>query len=165
MKRGIILGLFVLLAFCTHGQAGGRGLVGGVPARVLRAAPCSSRHAVSGGVRLELTGIYIDSALLWFVFRGVNRSAIDFRAGGMRFLVRDRHAMKRRALQELRLVPLVRREVAVIRADSAVQLCYGLTPRVPGRAQELVIEWVEKNGDRRMQLRVPASALLRARRL
>lgn len=161
MKRVFVLAFFALAACCQcSGQASDA-----VVTRVLNASPCCSRHAVSGGVRLELTGIYIDSSLLWFAFRVVNRSAIDFRAGGMRFVVRDRHAMKRRALQELQLVPLVRREAAVIRADSAVRLCYGLTPRVPTRNQELMIEWVEKNDDRRMQVRVPASSLLRARRL
>lgn len=184
MKKLSALGLAVLLVLRGLGQAvevrghlnglpgpvvspgalAGSGF-GGIPASVLTARPCCSRHAISGGVRLELTGVYIDSTLLWFVFRGTNRSAIDFRAGSMRFFIRDRRALKRRALQELRLVPMVRFEAPVLFADSTVRLFCGLAPRVPGRRQELVIEWMERNGDRRMQLRVPARILLTAHRL
>jgi hypothetical protein len=168
MKKAVVVGVVFLFAFGVRGQVAGRASLpghGGVPAEVLKAKPCCSRRASNAGVRLELTGIYIDSSLLWLVFRGVNRSAIDFRAGRMRFVIRDRHALKRRALQELRLVPLVRQEETTVWADSAVTLYYGLTPRVPGKRQELVIEWAERNGDRRMLIRVAARDLLTARRL
>ncbi|HEV2478080.1 MAG TPA: DUF4138 domain-containing protein [Puia sp.] len=168
MKHFSVLGIVVLLAVGVRGQRGVQGAFGTggrVPGQVISARPSCSRHASSGGVRLELTGVYIDSSLLWFVFRGTNGSAIDFRAGGMRFAFKERRALKRRALQELRLVPVVRLEAPVVRSDSAVRLYYGLVPRVPSTRQELVIEWVERNGDRRMQLHVPARILLTARRL
>ncbi len=160
MKKMMVFGVVVLLVFGVQGQ----GLLR-VPRAVVDAGSCCSRHVSSGGVRLELTGVYIDSSLLWFVFRGSNASAIDFRVGGMRFIIRNRRALKRRALQELRFVPVMRQEAAMIRSDSTVRLYYGLMPRVPGKRQELVIEWVERNGDRRMQLRVPARSLLTAHRL
>ena len=187
MKKMMTLGFAALLALAVRGQSAVRDLgdqsavreaflgvgqergafAGGgrVPGAVMDARPCLSRRAGSGGIRLELTGTYIDSSLLWFVFRCANSSAINFRSGGMRFVIRDRRALKRRALQELRLVPVVRQEAALLRADSTVRLYYGVIPRVPRPRQELMIEWVERNGDRRVQLRVPARILLTAHRL
>ena len=134
-------------------------------ANVLQSKPCRPRHTTMGGVGLELRGIYIDSGLLWLVFRGVNHSAIDFRPAPMHVAIRDKRALKRRALQERLLAPVIRDEPSVIAADSTVLFCYGLVPRIPGRKQELSIEWMERNGDRRLQLHVPASAILTARRL
>lgn len=156
MKTLICLAVGLLFLATLHAQ---------VADRVLQARPFCMQRVSSGGIRLQLTGIYIDSSLLWLVFRAGNQSAIDFRAGSMRFFIRNKHAMKRRALQELRLSPLVRREAILLRSNSTVSLCYGLVPRVPGKHQELVVEWVERNGDRRMQLHVRAAALLRARKL
>jgi len=156
MRREVCLVLGLLLFAAARAQ---------VADRVLHARPWCSLHAVSGGVRLELRGVYVDSSLLWFAFRASNYSAIDFRAGSMRFTIRDKRSLKRRALQELNLAVVVRREIGLLRADSSANSCYGLIPRVPGKKQELVVEWMERNGDRRMQLRVPARYFLTARRL
>lgn len=132
---------------------------------VLHAQPCHQRHTSMGGVGLELRGIYIDSGLLWLVFRGVNHSAIDFRPATMHIDIRDKHALKRRALQERPLTPVIRWEASVVAADSTVLFCYGLVPRIPGKRQELHIEWMERIGDRRLLLEVSAAAILTARRL
>lgn len=135
-----------------------------IPA-ILQAKPCHQRHTSMGGVALELRGIYIDSGLLWLVFDGVNHSAIDFRPATMHIYIRDKRALKRRALQERPLTPVIRYEPSVVAADSGVLFCYGLVPRIPGRKQELTIEWMERNGDRRLKLHVSAEAILTARRL
>lgn len=132
---------------------------------VLHSKPCHQRQTIIGGIKLDLRGIYIDSGLLWLVFRGVNHSAIDFRPATMHICIRDIRSLKRRALQERSLTPVIKYEPSVLLADSAVLFCYGLVPRVPGRRQELSIEWMERNGDRRLQLRVSAAAILTARRL
>ena len=90
-----------------------------IPA-ILQAKPCHQRHTSMGGVGLELRGIYIDSGLLWLVFRGVNHSAIDFRPATMHIAIRDRHALKRRALQERPLTPVVRYEPSVVAYPSGM---------------------------------------------
>jgi len=133
--------------------------------KVLAARPWMNRQVTSGGIRLEMRGIYVDSGLLWISLRAVNGAAIDFRSGGMRFSIRYRHGMRRRAEQETRLVCVVRREPAILRSDSTEALCYGLAPRVPGKSRQLVVQWVERNGDRRLVLRVSGKNVLQAKRL
>jgi Domain of unknown function (DUF4138) len=165
MKRIVFVGLILLVTLVSHAQEVVVGVPAGTIAHVLEAPPYHERQTTTGGVRLELTGIYIDSNLLWVVFRGINRSAIDFRPGSMRFAIRDKKALKRRALQELPLSCVVRSEPPLLQADSTIRLAYGLVPRVPGKNQELRIAWVERNGDRRLLLRVPANIILTARRL
>ena len=132
---------------------------------ILQASPYHQRHTEMGGVRLELRGIYIDDGLLWLVFRGVNHSAIDFRPATMHIAIRDKHALKRRALQERPLTPVIKYEPSTVQADSTVLFCYGLIPRIPGKKQELGIEWMEKNGDRRLLLRLSASSISTARKV
>lgn len=168
--RGLLIFGWMMIAFSGHAQR--VGVVSDMPngtsaeIKALLAAPVHyGRYAEMGRVRLELRGVYIESGLLWLVFRGINRSAIDFRPATMRIAIRDKHAFRRRALQERSLPLLVGYEPSVLRADSAVLFCYGLTPRVPGRRQEIFIEWMERNGDRRLLLHVPASAVLTARKI
>jgi len=119
----------------------------------------------AGGVRMELREVYVRNGLLWLSFRASNRSAIDFRADPVRYSIRDRRAFKRRASQEVRLYPVVRQEPRILRSDSVVNFADALAPRVPGKEQELVVEWVERNGDRRVRVRVKVGRVLRARRL
>lgn len=134
-------------------------------AAVLGAGPSHPVRVAAGGVRLELRGIYVCESLLWLSFRAENRSAIDFRADPVRFSIRDRRAFKRRARQEIPLWPVYRKGPGMLQSDSTVSFCDALVPRVPGKEQELVVEWVERNGDRRVRLRVKVGRLLKARKV
>lgn len=132
---------------------------------VLAARPWLARHVSSGSVRMELRGLYVSGGLLWVSLRVANLSPIDFRGSAVRFSIRDRHTMRRKAVQERVLLPVVIRGIPVLRADSSGVLCYGLLPRIPGKRQELVIEWMERNGDRRLRLGVKAREVLKAKKL
>jgi hypothetical protein len=116
----------------------------------------------TGGVRLELRRVWVSEGRIWLGFKASNRSAIDFRADPMRFVIRNRQTFKRRALQEIRLVPVVRQEPPMLRSDSTISFSDALVPRVPGKGQELIVEWVERDGDRRVRVRVKAKRLLKA---
>lgn len=133
--------------------------------KVLEAKPFIGKHVTTGGVRLELRGVYVVDGLLWFALRVENASVIDFRASPMRFMIRDRHTMRRRARQELALPAIARREPVMIHSDSSALLCYGLPPRLPHPKQELLLEYGEKNGDRRFMIRLAAKDVLRAKKL
>jgi hypothetical protein len=116
-------------------------------------------------VRVELRGVYVCEGLLWLSFRAENGSAIDFRAGAVRVAIRDRKAFKRRALQEMALAVVFRQEPVVLRADSTVAFCDGVAPRVPGKGQEVVVEWAERDGDRRVELKVEGKRVLHATKI
>jgi hypothetical protein len=103
--------------------------------------------------------------LLWLAFAASNRSAIDFRGNAVRVEMRGRKAFKRRASQELGLRVVWRGEPGVLKADSTVRFCVAMVPRVPGKEQEIFIQWVERDGDRRVVMRVRGKRVLRARRV
>jgi hypothetical protein len=129
-------------------------------------APLSHPVTVSaGGIRVELRGVYICDGLLWLSFSASNRSSIDFRGNAVRLEIRGRRAFKRRASQEVGLRVAFRGEPSVVRADSVVRFCVAVAPRVPGKEQEMVAEWVERDGDRRVVLRVNGKRVLRAKRV
>ncbi len=136
-----------------------------VAARVV-AAPRSHPVKVSAaGIRVELRGVYMADGLLWMAFDAVNRSSVDFRGNMVRVSLRARKAFKRRASQEVAMRFVWRGEPGVLRADSAVRFCVAVVPRVPGKEQEMVIQWVERDGDRRVVVRVRGKRVLRARRI
>ena len=147
----------MLVLIAVHGQERST-----TATRVVASPPSHPVHVESNGVRLELRGVYVCEGLLWLSFSAENRSAIDFRAGLVRVTIRDRKVFKRRALQEVALAVIFRQEPSVLRSDSTAVFCDGLAPRVPGKGQELVVEWAERDGDRRVQMRIPAKRVLKA---
>lgn len=154
----LCFGVAAVLGLQAQGREAEIAAVLGAPASVVR-------HARAGDVRLGLKGVYVLDGLLWFSLRVYNGSVIDWRGSAMRISIRDRRVWKRRARQELPLAVLARREVLVVRSDSAVALCYGVSPRLPGKGQKLVLEWGERNGDRRMWLRLRLKDILKAKKL
>lgn len=160
MKMIMLLGLSLLILSCTRAQDRNREV-----ATVLGAEASRVLVAAASGVRLELRGVYVLDGLLWFSLRVRNGSVLDWRGNAMRFSIRDRRVLRRRARQELPLAAVVRREGLVVSADSTVALCYGLMPRLPGKRQELVLEYGERNGDRRLSLRLRAKDILNAKKL
>jgi hypothetical protein len=160
MKKTMSVCLSLLLILAVRGQDRQKEL-----GLVAEAAASHSRHVEVSGVRLELRGVYVLDGLLWFSLRVSNGSVIDLRAAPMRFSIRDRRVLRRRARQELPLATVVRRETLSVLSDSAVWLYYGLAPRLPDKRQELVMEYGERTGPRRMSLRLRDKDILKAKKL
>jgi hypothetical protein len=165
MKKGFIrkiAGLFCFLISLAQAQAQSHN---SVAAEALQSPLSHPVRVSSEGMQLTLRGVYVGGGLMWFVFDACNRSSIDFRADAPRFLLRSRHALKRRASEELRWQPIYGNGPKWLRSDSSAMFCYALTPRAPAKNQVLWVEWVERNGDRRLRLQVRAKRLIRARKL
>jgi hypothetical protein len=166
MKKGILVFGCVLLVVVGFAQErGGLASQEGAAARVMGAPLSHPVTAWTGGLRVELRGVYMSGGLLWLSFSAANRSSIDFRGNAVRLEIRGRRAFKRRASQEVGLRVAYRGEPSVVRADSVVRFCVAVAPRVPGKEQELAVEWVERDGDRRVVIRVRGKRVLRARRI
>jgi hypothetical protein len=166
----MMLCLFVVGCVAASGQgyapAEARGMrLDSAAAKVMTAPLSHPVRVTAGGVRLEWRGLYMCRGLLWLSFCASNRSAIDFRADPVRVYVRDRRALRRRAQQELWLRPVFRKEEGVLGAGQTAGFCDALVPRVPAKDQELVVEWVERNGDRRLRMTVRGKWVLKAVRL
>src|SRR5579872_4251741 len=87
-------------------------------------------HGDAGGMRMRLERVYLQDSLLWMRFRVRNFSAYDFRVGWMEFKVRQRHRFRRRAFQEFRLQPRVRKEPSLFPGIRRFHLSSGLPRRV-----------------------------------
>jgi hypothetical protein len=134
-------------------------------ARVLDAPPSHPVRVSAGGIRVELRGVYMGGGLLWLAFGSANRSSVDFRGNAVKVEMQERKAYRRRARQEVGLRVMYRQEPVVLKADSTVRFCVAVVPRVPGKEQEIVIQWVERDGDRRIVLRVRGKRVLTAKRV
>jgi hypothetical protein len=161
----LVFGCVLLVVVGFAQERGGLASQEGAAARVMGAPLSHPVTAWTGGVRVELRGVYMCDGLLWLAFAASNRSAIDFRGNAVRVEMRGRKAFKRRACQELGLRVVWRGEPGVLKADSTVRFCVAMVPRVPGKEQEIFIQWVERDGDRRVVMRVRGKRVLRARRV
>jgi hypothetical protein len=160
MRKGVLVFGWVLMVVVGFGQERDS-----VVTRVLGAPPSHPVAAWNGGVRVELRGVYMCDGLLWLSFDAANRSAIDFRGNAVRVEMLGRKAFKRRASQEEGLRVVYRGEPGVLKADSTVRFCVGLVPRVPRKEQEIVVQWVVRDGVRRVVIRVSGKRVLRARKV
>lgn len=141
----IIMGMMILTLPSAYGQGRDR--------------------AINGGVTLRLRGVYIHDGLLWFAFDAHNRSSVDFRADAVRFWLQARHSVKREAREELRWLPVYSNSPQVLRSDSSARFVYAVPARAPSGRQLLRLEWVERNGDRRIRLYISAKRMVGAHKL
>jgi hypothetical protein len=158
--RHIMTGLMILIFSSIYGQNRDS-----IAVAVLRTPLSHPAHAMNGGVALRLRGVYIHDGLLWFAFDARNRSSVDFRPDAMRFWLQARHTVRREAREELRWLPVYGNGPAVLRSDSSARFVYVVPARAPSGQQLLRLEWVERNGDRRIRLYISAKRIVGARKL
>jgi hypothetical protein len=126
---------------------------------------CHTQRKASGGIRLRVDSLYVSNGVLWFGMEAKNSSAYDYRATSMRFTIRDRHPLKRKARQELALPMVAGGAPTLLPADSTVHFDCGIKPRIPGLQRELWIEWIERTGDRRVRMQVSNSKIMHVKKV
>lgn len=119
--------------------------------------------ASDGKVRLVLKSAYLKDRLLWLSFKAHNHSLIDFRPDVMRFSIEDRKRVKRTAVQSIGITPVYNPQGDCLAGGSQNMLAVAFTPFtiVPGK--NLVVDWSEPNGGRRIRLLIKGRELLRVR--
>lgn len=118
----------------------------------------------SGKMKLQVRGIYTRKTTLFFVLRLNNRSPLDYDVDSIRFFIAQKEKWKRSAQRLTELSP-------VYVYDSAVQVKgYGrvtsviVLPRFTlARKRRLLIEVLEKNGGRQLQVQASNFTLENAR--
>lgn len=165
MKHIIVALLLMLFGILCKAQDRSAQITRVLAARATSPLPSRIQSAHASGIRLELRGIYVLDGLLWFNILVSNTSVFDWHGTPMRFSIRDRHVLRRRARQELPQTPIVRRESLHVHSDSAVTLVYALSPRLPTKSQFLLLEYSDRTGDRHLVLRLTANQLLHAKKL
>jgi conjugative transposon TraN protein len=119
--------------------------------------------ARSGGMQLQLGGVFIRGEVLYCQLRIRNRSNIGFDAEQLRFYLRDRQTGRRTASQEQEVAPLyVHGGWETVRGQSEQVLVVALPKMTIPSRQYLAVELLEQRGGRHLQLKVPARTLLHA---
>lgn len=123
------------------------------------------KHTSEQGMHLLLQSIYLSghSSVMWLVLQLYNTSMIDYKAGFVRFFLKDRKRSLRTAVQENELQPLTDHNGIVIHGESSYRLACAFQPFTIPSTKELIIQIGEQNGGRTLILHINHAALLKAR--
>ena len=111
----------------------------------------------------HLKGIYLARDVLWFSTRLSNGSLIHFTPSPARFFIRDRKRGKRTAIQEREIIPVYHNADSTVGGKNCRSMVFAFQPFAIPKAQQLIMEVTEKDGGRKLMLRVKAKWLLCAR--
>ncbi|MDE3211754.1 MAG: DUF4138 domain-containing protein [Bacteroidota bacterium] len=118
------------------------------------------------GMVLRLNGIFINHDIIYYQFQLLNRTEISYDIDMTRFYIRDKSLVRRTATQELEQKPL---------------MVYGNTGRVGSQSEQimvvgfrkftlpdkklLVVQIMEKDGGRNLQLKIRNRNIIRAKKI
>ena len=115
-------------------------------------------------IGLSLQGIYIKENVIFYHFKVINRSNINYDVDFLRFFIQDRQKVKRTASQEVDIKPVyVFGDAEKIKGQSAQDVVYALEKFTIPDAKRLVIEMFEKNGGRNLTLSIKNKTIVNAR--
>lgn len=109
----------------------------------------------------EVTGIYVHDDVLYFQLQLSNHSPLDYDMELMRLFIRDRKKGKRTAVQEEELTPLlVTNQTNLIKAMTELTMVIAVQKFTIPDAKQMLIQFMEKNGGRHLQLKVKNKKLM-----
>ena len=114
--------------------------------------------------RLSLSGLYINSEVIFYRLRLDNRSNISYNIESLRFFISDKKRVKRTATQQTEINPLyVRGDTSIIQANQSHEFVFALSKFTIPDAKQLTIQLMEKNGGRHLELLVQNRTIIRAK--
>lgn len=120
----------------------------------------SKEHAIS----LQVGGIYIEEGNLFFQLSIENSSPLRYDIDQLRFFIRDQKRTKRTAFQELEQRAIyVHGTPGSIGPLSTMVLVYVFPQFTIPDKKELILQLMEKNGGRHLQIKVKNKKLLRSK--
>lgn len=106
-------------------------------------------------IKLQVNGTFIHQDLMYFRLLLGNASRINYDIDQLRFFIRDQKKSKRTASQEIEIVPLfATSNVSKIHDRSEVSVVFALPKFTIPEKKILVIQLIEKNGGRHIELDV-----------
>jgi conjugative transposon TraN protein len=111
----------------------------------------------------EVTGLYVHDDVLYFQLQLRNNSPIDYEMELMRLFIRDRKKGKRTAVQEQELTPLlITNQTKLIKAMTQATMVIAVQKFTVPDAKQMLIQCMEKNGGRHLQLKISNNKLLQS---
>jgi conjugative transposon TraN protein len=115
-------------------------------------------------VTLTLNSIYVQDDLIFLKVKIDNKSFIDYETAGLRLMIRDLKRSKRTATQELEIQPVrIEGNPTLVKGVSSEELTIAV-PRftIPDK-KKFIIQLMEHNGGRHLQLKVSNRILVKAK--
>lgn len=115
------------------------------------------------GIQFQVTGIYNKEDVLYFQIKLKNKSNITYGIDQLRFFIRDQKQVQRTATQELEIEPVyVKGELNSIAGLSEKVFVFALPKFTIPDNKYLVVQIMEKNGGRHLDVKVSNQAIIRA---
>ncbi|MEP7372334.1 MAG: conjugative transposon protein TraN [Chitinophagaceae bacterium] len=112
----------------------------------------------------DVSGLYIKDKVLFFQLRLANGTPLSYDVDYIRFYLRDKKKGKRKASQEVELIPLYKTgNIQTIPAFQRSVAGFALEKFTVPDAKYFYIEIAEKNGGRHLRLKVTNKKLLRSK--
>jgi hypothetical protein len=118
-------------------------------------------------MRLSVTGVYYADSLIWLAGKVRNRSVPDFAVQRVRLFTEDRKRVKRMAIQEAETDPVFTDwdAAGLVAGTTTVAFALGYRGIAVPKGKRLVLELLERDGGRMIQVCIPYKKLLAARKL
>jgi len=105
-------------------------------------------------MKLGLSRLFVSGHMLTFDILLFNHSPLGYQPQYIKFFIRERHLMRRMAVQEREILPLYPMRPSEILADSSLHIMLLFHQFTVPRTKELVIAMKEKDGSRDLALHI-----------
>ena len=118
----------------------------------------------ANGMRLLLSGIYIDNDVLYFKLNVDNKTNINYDFESLNFFIKDIKQGKRTAVQEIQQTPLlVYNDSGYVTGKSSLSFVVAVQKFTIPDKKMLVIQLMEKNGGRNLSLKIKNRTIVKAK--
>jgi len=118
------------------------------------------------GIRLKLNGIYIHEDVMCLRIRIFNSTNINYDIDQLRFYIRDQKKVKRTASQEIEISPvLVHNDTTKVPGKTDKTFAFVVPKFTIPDKKLLIIQLMEKNGGRHLELHVKNKKIIKASRI
>ena len=118
----------------------------------------------SWDILVRINGVYIKGDVVYYQLYLANQSPIDYDIDLLKFFIKDKKKNKRTAIQETELMPLhVAGNITQVKANSGSVVVVALDKFTIPDAKNLVVQIMEKNGGRHLQLKIKNHHILKAK--
>ncbi len=117
----------------------------------------------SGGLALQLKGIWLTDSLEWLALGLSNRTRIPFQPSVIRYYLEDKRQIKRRASQKEPLEPVYTEPVPVLPGLGDHRYSVGFRPFTVPRGKRLVVEVSGEDGGRMVVMKIRSRIVMRAK--
>lgn len=115
------------------------------------------------GISFALEGLYIHQDLLYYQLKLTNQTHVSYDIAQLRFFVQDQKTSKRTANQQLELLPqYIHGNTNKVEANNESMLVFAIPKHSIPEKKKLLVQLMEKNGGRHLQLNVKNKTLIKA---